>query len=75
MNMSVHITVRATGGFHPISGRSRSEQPREREQWRTPMLAEIYLLWLQCLVRSRSHFPADATASNPRFVPVSLPRT
>ena len=38
------------------------------------MLAEIYLLWLQTLVRSSSRSP-NATASNPRFVPVSLPRT
>jgi hypothetical protein len=38
------------------------------------MLAEIYLLRLQTLVRSTSPFP-NAAASNPRFIPISLPRT
>jgi hypothetical protein len=38
------------------------------------MLAEIYLLRLQTLVRSTSPSP-NAAASNPRFIPISLPRT
>jgi hypothetical protein len=38
------------------------------------MLAEIYLLRLQTLVRSSTRSPSpNATASNTRFVPVSLP--
>jgi hypothetical protein len=38
------------------------------------MLAEIYLLRLQTQVRNTSPFP-NATASNRRFIPISLPRT
>ncbi len=38
------------------------------------MLAEIYLLRLQAILRS-SPSPPNATASNPRFVPISLPRS
>jgi hypothetical protein len=36
------------------------------------MLAEIYLLRLQTLVRNSSRSP-NAAAGNSRFVPVSLP--
>jgi len=38
------------------------------------MLAEIHLLRLQTLVRSTSPSPNAAT-SDPRFVPISLPRS
>jgi hypothetical protein len=38
------------------------------------MLAEIYLLRLQTILRSTLSSP-NATASDPRFVPISLPRS
>ena len=38
------------------------------------MLAEIYLLRLQTILRSTPPSP-NATASDPRFVPISLPRS
>jgi hypothetical protein len=53
---------------------ARSDQSPNAETRRTTMLAEVYLLRLQTQVRSTSPTP-NAAASNPRFVPFSLPRS
>jgi hypothetical protein len=72
--ITLSVTVITLASNPPNPPAARADQSPNVRKRRTTMLAEIYLLRLQTLVRSTSPFP-NAAASNPRFIPISLPRT